>query len=160
MADRLSLSAVYAIINDTGAKIYGSFKPTAYPVDYKNLEEAARKKLPVENYNYVAGSAGSYEDTARANREAFDDYHIIPSMLRDTNKRSTEVTLFGQKHASPILLAPVGVQGIMHPEAEEATARAAESAGVAMVVSTAATRSMEKIAAANGDGHRWYQLYW
>ena len=81
-------------------------------------------------------------------------------MLRDTNKRTTEVTLFGQKHPSPILLAPVGVQGIMHPDAEEATARAAESAGVGMVVSTAATRSMEKIAAANGDGHRWYQLYW
>jgi lactate 2-monooxygenase len=81
-------------------------------------------------------------------------------MLRDVNKRDMSVTLFGEKHAAPLLLAPVGVQGIMHPDAEEATARAASNVGIGMILSTAATRSMEKVAAANGDGQRWYQLYW
>lgn len=82
-------------------------------------------------------------------------------MLRgEANKRSLGVTLFGQKHKAPVLLAPVGVQGIMHKDAEEATARAAEEVGLGMILSTAATRSMEKVAKANGDGQRWYQLYW
>lgn len=81
-------------------------------------------------------------------------------MLRDVNNRDMSVTLFGEKHAAPLLLAPVGVQGIMHPDAEEATARAASNVGIGMILSTAATRSMEKVAEANGDGQRWYQLYW
>lgn len=82
-------------------------------------------------------------------------------MLRgEANQRSLGVELFGKKHTAPIILGPIGVQGIVHADAEEATARAAESVGVGMVLSTAATRSMEKVAQANGDGTRWYQLYW
>ena len=81
-------------------------------------------------------------------------------MLRDANKRSLQVKLFGEKFDSPLLLAPIGVQGIVHPDGEEATAKAAKEVGVGMILSTAATRSMEKVAKANGDGQRWFQLYW
>jgi len=140
-------------------QIYGTFTATPYPLDYDKLERAARKKLPSANFNYVAGSAGS-ESTARANVKAFDDWYIVPSMLRDANNRSLQVELFGQQHSCPVLLAPIGVQGIVHSEAEIATAKAAEEVGVGMILSTAATRSMEKVAEANGDGLRWYQLYW
>lgn len=59
-----------------------------------------------------------------------------------------------------MLLAPVGVQGILHPEAELATAMAAKETDIPMVLSTAATRSMEEVAQTLGDAHRWYQLYW
>ena len=48
----------------------------------------------------------------------------------------------------------------MHPDAELATAAAAEKLGVPLIMSTAATRSIEAIAEANGSGQRWYQLYW
>lgn len=105
------------------------------------------------------GSAGS-ESTYKANLAAFKDYEIIPAMLRDSNQRDLSVHLFGQKHDVPLLLSPVGVQGIMHPDAELATARAASEIGVGMILSTAATRSPEKVAEANGDGRRWFQLYW
>lgn len=64
------------------------------------------------------------------------------------------------KYDSPLLLAPIGVQGIVHPEAELATARAAANAGVPMILSTASTRSIEEVAEANENGQRWYQLYW
>ena len=60
-----------------------------------------------------------------------------------------------------MLLGPIGVQGIVYPEAEVATAVAARETGIPMVLSSAATRSMEEIAEVLGDSsHKWYQLYW
>lgn len=59
-----------------------------------------------------------------------------------------------------MLLAPIGIQGLVHPEAELPVAAAAKETNISMVLSTAATRSMEEVAEALGDHHRWYQLYW
>lgn len=64
------------------------------------------------------------------------------------------------KYASPLLVAPIGVQGIVHADGELATARAAKTVGVPYIMSTASSRSIEAAAEANGDGQRWYQLYW
>jgi len=58
------------------------------------------------------------------------------------------------------LLAPIGVQGILHPDGELGTARAAAAAGVPMILSSASSRSMEEVADALGDTPRWFQLYW
>ena len=71
-----------------------------------------------------------------------------------------QVTLFGVKYPVPLLLAPVGVQGLWHADGELAVARAARNLGVPFIFSTAATRSIEDVANANGDSQRWYQLYW
>jgi lactate 2-monooxygenase len=71
-----------------------------------------------------------------------------------------QVTLFGTKYNSPVLVAPIGVQGIFHGEAELAPARAAGKLHVPFIMSTASSRSIEDVAEANGDGPRWYQLYW
>ncbi|KAI0088638.1 oxidoreductase [Irpex rosettiformis] len=125
------------------------------------LEEKAREKLKdlPGAFLYVAGSAGNGSaDTA--NRVELDKWKIIPRMLRDATKRDLNTTLFGVDHRSPIIVAPVGVQGIVHPDAEIASTRAAAKLGVTYCTSTAATRTIEQIAEANGDGHRWYQLYW
>lgn len=81
-------------------------------------------------------------------------------MLVNATRRDMSVNLFGTMYKSPILVAPVGVQNIMHSDAEEATARACKNVGVPMILSTAATRTIEEVAEANGDGNRWYQLYW
>lgn len=64
------------------------------------------------------------------------------------------------KHKSPVIIAPIGVQGILHPDGDIATATAARKVGVTFTMSTAGTRSIEEVAKANGPGHRWYQLYW
>jgi isopentenyl diphosphate isomerase/L-lactate dehydrogenase-like FMN-dependent dehydrogenase len=61
---------------------------------------------------------------------------------------------------APVMLAPIGVQTLVHPDGELASAGAAGSLGVPIVVSTASAMSLEKIAEANGDSPRWYQLYW
>lgn len=66
----------------------------------------------------------------------------------------------GVKYPSPLIIAPVGVQGIVHADAEIATAKAAAKCGVPFCLSTAATRSMETLIKEVPEGPKWYQLYW
>src|SRR5436305_4119857 len=130
-----------------------------FPIAYRDLEAAAREKLRPEAYAYVAGGAGS-EDTVRENLEAFRRWRIVPRMMKGVAERDLSIELLGARLPAPVLLAPVGVQGIVHEEAEIATARGASSVDVPIVLSTAASRSMEDVAEAMGDTPRWYQLYW
>lgn len=75
-------------------------------------------------------------------------------------KVGCQTIVFGHKLKAPMLLAPIGVQGIVHPEAEVAVAAAARETNIPIVLSTFATRSMEEVAEVLGETHRWYQLYW
>jgi len=81
-------------------------------------------------------------------------------MLRDVSVRDLSTTVLGTAMRAPLLLAPIGVQSIVHPEAELAVARAAAAQGVTSILSTAASNTIEDVAAAAGSGSRWYQLYW
>ncbi|GAA3007228.1 lactate 2-monooxygenase [Streptosporangium longisporum] len=128
-----------------------------YSTSFAELERVARERLEPGPYWYVAGSAG-IGATQRANREAFDRRRIVPRMLRDVSVRDLGVELFGRRYPAPLLLAPIGVQSIVHPDGEMATARAAASLGVPMVLSTAASHTIEEVAEAGGP--RWFQLYW
>ena len=129
------------------------------PTDLTKLEGLAERSLSAQAFGYVAGSAGT-EATARANREAFDRWRIVPRMLRDVSHRDLSVEVLGTAMPSPVLLAPIGVQSILHPDGELAVARAAAAEGVPMVLSTASSYSIEEVAEANGEGPRWFQLYW
>ncbi|MEU6643327.1 lactate 2-monooxygenase [Saccharomonospora sp. NPDC046836] len=137
---------------------YGGTKP-AFSTDATRLEESAAQVLEPEPFFYVAGAAGSGA-TARANRAAFDRWKIVPRMLTDATERDLSTTVLGTPMPAPVLLAPVGVQSIVHPEAEAATARAAAGLGLPTVLSTASSTSIEDVARACGDGARWFQLYW
>ncbi|GAB3137750.1 lactate 2-monooxygenase [Microbispora hainanensis] len=129
------------------------------PTDLTRLEEMAERRLGPGPFGYVAGSAGSGR-TERANREALDRWRIVPRMLRDVRERDLSVTVLGRRLPAPLALAPIGVLSIMHPEAERAAARAAAATGVPFVLSSASSTPMEDVAAAMGDGERWFQLYW
>ncbi|MDQ3405196.1 MAG: lactate 2-monooxygenase [Actinomycetota bacterium] len=130
-----------------------------FTTDATGLEAAARERLEPGPFGYVAGGAGS-GDTMTANRAAFARWRIVPRMLTDATTRDLSVTVLGTPMAAPVLLAPVGVQSIVHPDGELATARAAAALGVPMVLSTASSYPLEEVAEANGDGPRWFQLYW
>ena len=123
------------------------------------LEQKAKEVLKPQAWDYVQGGAG-LEHSIRANREAFDRWKLVPRMLRDISQRDMTTELFGSQLPAPVLLAPVGVQGIVHADAELAVARAAASLGIPMVLSTVSSRPMEKVAQALGDGIGWFQLYW
>jgi lactate 2-monooxygenase len=130
-----------------------------FPLEPGALEAAARERFAPEVFGYVAGSAGT-ESTARANRAAFDHWQIVPRFLRDVSVRDLSTSVLGTELPAPIALAPVGVQGIVHPDAELAVAKAAASLGLPMSLSTVSSYRLEDVAAANGDSPRWFQLYW
>jgi lactate 2-monooxygenase len=129
------------------------------PISAAQLQAAAREVLSTEAYGYVAGGAGS-ERTMEANLQAFERWRIVPRMLRDVSSRELSKSLLGARMSAPVMLAPVGVQSIVHPDGELAAARAAAAQGVPFILSTAASHSIEEVAGAMGEASRWYQLYW
>ena len=96
----------------------------------------------------------------RANLKAFEQWRIVPRHLRNIAERDLRVTIFGQTHRVPFLLAPIGVQGIIHRDGEVAVARAAARLNVPVVLSTASSKTMEEVASAMDRSPRWFQLYW
>ncbi|MFI6479207.1 lactate 2-monooxygenase [Nonomuraea sp. NPDC050663] len=140
--------------------IYLGGKAPEITTDLAGLEEHARQALSPEALGYIVPSAGSGA-TARANRAAFDRYRIVPRMLRGVaRERDLSCEILGTRMPAPLMVAPMGVQKLAHPEGELATVRAAAALGVPYVHSTAATHSFEQVAEAGGDAPRWYQLYW
>jgi isopentenyl diphosphate isomerase/L-lactate dehydrogenase-like FMN-dependent dehydrogenase len=129
------------------------------PVAVEELEQKAKEVLSPEAYGYVAGSAGS-EDSARANREGFRRWRIVPRFLRDVSSRDLSIELLGRRLPAPLLLAPIGVLEIVHKDAELAVARAARSLGVPIVLSTLSSNPLEIVAKVMEDVPRWFQLYW
>ncbi|MFC9324082.1 lactate 2-monooxygenase [Kitasatospora sp. NPDC057015] len=127
--------------------------------DLAALEDQARAVLAPEALGYVVPSAGSGA-THRANRAAFDRWRIVPRMLRGSADRDLSCTVLGTPMPAPLLVAPMGVQTLAHPEGELATVRAAAALGVPYVHSTQASHSFEQVAEAGGGAPRWYQLYW
>ncbi|HET7327130.1 MAG TPA: lactate 2-monooxygenase [Nocardioidaceae bacterium] len=127
--------------------------------DLGNLEAQAATVLGPEELGYIVPSAGSGR-TARANVAAFDRWRLVPRMFREHAHRDLSTTVLGTRMPAPVLLGPVGVQRLAHPDGELASARAARELGLTYVHSTQATASFEEVAEANGDGSRWYQLYW
>ena len=134
-------------------------RPTL-PIAWGELEERARESLDDRAIAYIFGGAGS-EDTMRANLEAFRRWRIVPRVLRrDLSVRDLSVDLLGTRVPAPVLLAPIGVQTLLHEEGELASARAAAAVGLPLITSTASATPLEEVAVANGDAARWYQLYW
>jgi lactate 2-monooxygenase len=143
------------------AMALGGGKPSV-PVPLELLEQKAKEILSTRAYDYVAGGAGG-EDTMRANRAALYRWRIVPRVLRDVSKRDLSVELLGARLPAPVLLGPVGVQEIVHSDADVASARAAASLGLPFVLSTMSSRTIEEVvqsAATVAESPRWFQLYW
>jgi len=131
----------------------------AITTDLASLETAAAQVLDPAPLGYIVPSAGG-GSTARANVAAFERWRIVPRMLRDHATRDLSTEVLGTTMAAPVLLGPVGVQTLAHPDGELASARAATAMGLPFVQSTQADHSIEQVAEASRDGARWYQLYW
>ena len=130
---------------------------TPWPIGFDAWESRARELLEQTAYDYVAGGAGA-EETMRANFDAFRRRALRPRMLAGTAERDLSVDVLGLHSPAPFLLAPVGVLSIVHADAERAVAAASRSTGVPLVLSSAASTSLEDVAAI--DPPRWFQLYW
>jgi 4-hydroxymandelate oxidase len=127
------------------------------PICLADFEPLAKAKMPVMGWEYINGGAGD-ELTLRWNKEAYQRIRLKPHVLVDVSKLDTRVTLFGEDHAFPILLAPTAAQKLTHPEGELATVRGAGTTGTAMVLSSFSNTSLEEVAAA-AKSPLWFQLY-
>jgi lactate 2-monooxygenase len=130
-----------------------------WPISPEEWEARAAEVLEAGPFDYIAGGAGS-ESTMRANLEAFGRRRLRPRMLTGNRERDISVEVLGIRSPAPLMLAPIGVLSIAHPEGELAVARAAAATGVPIVLSSAASHSLEEVADAAGDAPRWFQLYW
>ena len=132
---------------------------SAWPISPDEWEARAAEALEPRPFDYIAGGAGS-ESTMHANREAFERRRLRPRMLRGNRERELSVEVLGTRSPAPFLLAPVGVLSIAHAEGELAVARASAATGVPLILSSAASHTIEQVAEAMGDAPRWFQLYW
>jgi isopentenyl diphosphate isomerase/L-lactate dehydrogenase-like FMN-dependent dehydrogenase len=121
------------------------------------LRLAARRRLPRMVFDMVDGAAGD-EVTMRRNEEALAAIEFVPKVLNGAPTRDQSVELFGKPLASPVIIGPTGLAGLLWPRAELAAARAAATAGTIYTVSHASTCTIEEIAAA-GAGRKWMQVF-
>lgn len=146
---------------DVQLEVYGSAvrgNRIELPFSFEQWESAAKAALPETAYWYIAGAAGSGE-TMRANRAAFERVKLRRRVLNDVSVRDISTEVLGTKTSAPFLLAPIGVQGIMHADGENAPAKAAAALGIPFTLSTVSSVTIEEIARVMGDAPRWFQLY-
>ena len=132
-----------------------------------DYERRAEAHMHAEVWRHIQGGAGPELSLAR-NRQQFDHYSLLPRALADMRGATTEIELFGLRHAAPILLAPVAYHRLVHPEGELASVTAATALDTTMVASTLSSYTLEEIAVraaavASELGKAmpplWFQLY-
>ncbi|MFC0216021.1 alpha-hydroxy-acid oxidizing protein [Paenibacillus chartarius] len=128
------------------------------PIDFHDWENEARKKLGAGPFGYVHGGAGA-GDTIKANSEGFQKYRLIPRACCNVANRDLTIDLLGHKFKFPLMMAPIGVNSICHPSAEQIPAEVAAELEVPYILSNVSTISLEEAAQHNKNGVRWFQLY-
>src|SRR2546429_8328578 len=89
-----------------------------------DLREIARRRVPGFAFEYVEGGAED-EVTLRGNRDALERLRLIPQTLIDTSARHQRIAVFGRLAHAPLILAPTGLNGHLHPPGGPPPARAA-----------------------------------
>jgi isopentenyl diphosphate isomerase/L-lactate dehydrogenase-like FMN-dependent dehydrogenase len=130
----------------------------AEPINVADYERLAAERLEPGPLGYFAGGAGD-ERTLRDNVAAFGRWQLRPRALVDVSEASARTTVLGTAVSMPVLVAPVAIQRMAHPDGEAGMARAAAAAGTIMCVSSFATTSPRDVAAAAPGAPRWLQLY-
>jgi len=126
-------------------------------VNYAGFRDAAQKRLPRFMFEYIDG--GSYDEhTLRRNVSDFKKVTLRQKVLRDVSNINTATTLFGRQMALPIALAPIGIAGFYRRRGETQAVRAAEAAGIPMVLSTMSCCPVAEVRAAS-KAPFWMQLY-
>ena len=127
----------------------------AFTID--DLRLLARRRLPAFVYEFIEGGAEA-ERTLRRNAAVFDDYRWLPRMAVDTARIDVATNLFGASLTMPMVVAPMGFNGMSWHRGDRAIAEAAAAAGIPMAQSTASMLAVEDVASVPDLNH-WFQLY-
>jgi len=129
---------------------------TRYP-DVETLREKARRRMPRFAFEYLDG--GCNEDVnLHRNTSELREVRLEPRYIRGFKGADTRCELFGHRYDAPFGVAPVGLQGLMWPNAPEILARAAHKHNIPFILSTVTTMAIER-AAELTEGRAWFQLY-
>jgi isopentenyl diphosphate isomerase/L-lactate dehydrogenase-like FMN-dependent dehydrogenase len=127
-------------------------------INSADFEALAGERLPADTLGYFAGGAND-ERTLRDNAAAYARRRLRPRVLVDVEQISTATTVLGMPVSMPLLVAPMALQRMAHPDGEVATARATAAAGTLYTLSTLASSRPAEIAEHAPAAPRWFQIY-
>lgn len=133
---------------------------TEIPHDIAAVEDYRRyahKNLSAEIWSYIDGGVAD-EVTLQRNLSIYAQIQLYNRVLTDVSHGNTELNLFGQTLAHPIMIAPVAFHKLAHPEGEIASAMAAAAQQAVFTLSTYSSVSIEQLAS-QVQGKHWFQLY-
>ncbi|QOD61995.1 alpha-hydroxy-acid oxidizing protein [Polaribacter haliotis] len=129
---------------------------TKYP-SVNDLRKKAKKRIPKFAFDYLDG--GCNEDVnLHKNTKEIRDVELFPKYLKPHGGSSLKTELFGHTYDAPFGIAPVGLQGLMWPNAPEILAKSAHKHNIPFILSTVTTSSIERISEIT-EGKAWFQLY-
>jgi len=114
--------------------------------------------VPSFAFEYLEGGSED-ELSLRGNRQALESLDLIPRTLVDTSQRHQRVEILGRMAGAPLVIAPTGLNGMLHPEGDIALARAAARFGIPYSLSTVSTSRIEDVGVHAAGGRLWMQLY-
>ena len=129
---------------------------TQYP-SIQDLKRRARQRIPKFAFEYLEGGCNEDINLAR-NKSDLQDVVFMPQYLKKFGGLDMSATLFGHRYDAPFGIAPIGLQGLIWPNAPEILAKAALKHNVPYILSTVSTSSIERIAELS-EGRAWFQLY-
>jgi L-lactate dehydrogenase (cytochrome) len=136
-------------------------KPTwAYNSNYPGIDDLinkAKSRIPRFAFEYLDG--GCNEDVnLHKNTNELRQVELLPYYLSEHTGSSLSTELFGHTYDAPFGVSPIGLQGLIWPNAPEILAKAAVKHNLPFILSTVTTSSIERIAEIT-EGKAWYQLY-
>jgi 4-hydroxymandelate oxidase len=140
-----------------GRKEQGFASRLARANSLPEIEAVARDVMVPTVYQWTSGGAAD-EITLRWNREALQRVRLQPRVMVDVSVLDTRIKLLGRELPFPILLAPTGGHGLMHPDGEIGTVRGAGSSSALAVISAASTFTIEEIAK-SASSPIWAQMF-
>lgn len=136
----------------------GTERRLADALTIADLRTLARKRTPRSVFDYTDGAAEA-EISLRRARHLFRELEFQPSILHDVSHVDPTTDMIGTASALPFAFAPTGFTRMMNHEGERAVVRVAQRRGIPYALSTMGTTSIEEVAKAGPDAHKWFQLY-
>lgn len=122
----------------------------------EDFEPAAKRVLPRMLYGYISGGAET-DASVRDNKQAYQEYGLVPRVLMDVSGRDTSTTLFSKRYAAPFGIPPLGSAALCAYRGDIVLTRAAAAMSVPMILSAASLIKLEDVKRENPDA--WYQAY-
>ncbi len=122
-----------------------------------HLKKKAKSRIPKFAFDYLEGGCNEEVNLWR-NEEDFKQVFLMPQYLKKHNGTDMRTELFGKVYDAPFGISPIGLQGLMWPNAPEILAKAAVKHNIPYILSTVSTSSIERIGELT-EGKFWFQLY-